>query len=218
MGGLKGIANHTRKESWSCRLRNKRMAPLLPYTQRALRVVDLGGAPNFWAMLPAVYRETWSVTTVNLSRQMDAPGVAQIVGDATTFTDFKDCDLIFSNSMIEHVGGWAARRRLADNILASGKSYFLQTPNFWFPIEPHFLFPYFQLLPRPLQTWLLRNFDIGWSKRMAYDEAHDTLDFTELLTRRDMKALFPKAQLIDEKIAGLTKSFVAVDLSALDAK
>ena len=194
------------------------MRPLLPYASRSLRVVDLGGSPHFWQIISRQFHKNWTITTVNLTRQAEADFKIcnQIVGDATRFTDFSGYDLIFSNSMIEHVGGWAAKRRLAKNILASGKPYFVQTPNFWFPIEPHFLFPYFQILPNSFQTWLLCNFNIGWFKRMTYDEAKEVLDYTVLLNRRDMRELFPAARIISERVLGLPKSFVALDLADLE--
>lgn len=48
-------------------------------------------------------------------------------------------DAVFSNSVIEHVGDYEAQRQMANEIMRVGKRYFVQTPNFYFPIEPHIL-------------------------------------------------------------------------------
>jgi Methyltransferase domain len=48
------------------------------------------------------------------------------------------------------------------------KRYFVQTPNRYFPIEPHFLFSGFQFLPLPVKRWLLMLFSLG--------SAHDDLE------------------------------------------
>jgi hypothetical protein len=63
-------------------------------------------------------------------------------------------DIVFSNSVIEHVGTWEDQHAFARETARVGKRYWIQTPNKHFPIEPHMNFPYFQFLPRALQERL----------------------------------------------------------------
>ena len=119
-------------------------------------------------------------------------------------------DVVFSNSVIEHVGGPNEQRRMAEEIRRVGKRYFVQTPNRNFPIEPHFLFPFYQFLPNTLQVWLLRSFDLGWFRRTPDPaRARRAISGIRLLGYREVSRLFPEAEIYEEKFLGLTKSFVA---------
>lgn len=77
----------------------------------------------------------------------------------------EEFDVVFSNSVIEHLGEYPQQRRMADEVRRAGKRYFLQTPNRYFPLEPHFFFPFFQFLPVSVRVWLLSRFHLGWHKR-----------------------------------------------------
>ena len=85
-----------------------------------------------------------------------------------------------------------------------GRRYFVQTPNRSFPIEPHYLFPFFQFLPHALQHWLHTHFDIGTFKRT------DPFGTIRLLTRRELRQLFPEANLVPERVGPFVKSWYAV--------
>ena len=79
-----------------------------------------------------------------------------IIGDARNMKMFRDkkFDLVFSNSVIEHVGDYFQQQRMAEEIYRVGNCYFVQTPNRYFPIEPHFLFPFFNFLPMKIKVFL----------------------------------------------------------------
>jgi hypothetical protein len=135
------------------------------------------------------------------------------MGDARAMPQFaaKSFDVVFSNSVIEHVGDYANQRRMADEIRRVGQRYFVQTPNKRFPIEPHFLVPWFQYLPTGTRSWLLSRFDVGWYRRMPdRAAARAEIESIQLLTRKRFSDLFPGATIRDEKFVGLTKSFVAI--------
>ena len=215
--GLAALADNSRRDSLSCRYRSRRMAPLLPFREQPLRVLDIGGTAAFWRNLEEAFHQKWRITLLNLSPAAPEEGFEIRTGDATRMTaaDLAGYDLIFSNSVIEHLGSWAAKRRLAEAILGSGLAYFVQTPNYWFPMEPHWLIPGFQYLPRRVQRMLLlKGFSIR-VKNASIDEAEALLDEIQLLTRRDVLGFFPGASLLEERFYGLTKSFVAHDPRAL---
>ena len=118
-----------------------------------------------------------------------------IVGDAKSlpFPD-KSFDIVFSNSVLEHVGDFEQQKLMANEIRRVGKRYFVQVPNKHFPIEPHYFIPFLQYLPRKLQKWITRLF---------FRESEDIY----LPTKKQLKLLFPDAEIISEKFLLFTKSF-----------
>jgi hypothetical protein len=120
----------------------------------------------------------------------------------------KQFDVVFSNSVIEHVGDFADQRRMADEVQRVGRRYYVQTPNRYFPMEPHFLFPLFGVLPIPVRAFLLRHLSLGWYTKIGdRAESFRVARSIRLLTRRELLSLFPGAQLVRERVAGLTKSY-----------
>jgi 2-polyprenyl-3-methyl-5-hydroxy-6-metoxy-1,4-benzoquinol methylase len=121
----------------------------------------------------------------------------------------KEFDFVFSNSVIEHVGSYADQSRMAKEIERVGKRYFVQTPNFYFPIEPHFVFPAFHWLPITIRVWLITHFNLGWySKFSDVQSASAEVRSIRLLKKREFVRLFPDSKLFEERFFGLTKSFV----------
>ena len=131
------------------------------------------------------------------------PNVTMQRGDATDlpFED-RSFPVAFSNSVIEHIpkhlqGKFASEiRRVADR-------YFVQTPNRWFPIEPHYQVPLFQFLPYRVQRFLNRHLTLGWREKGHWEAVN-------LLSARDLRRLFPDAEIRRERMFGLTKSLMAV--------
>lgn len=68
-------------------------------------------------------------------------------GDATNLSQYSDksFDIVFSNSVIEHLYTKENQISMAKEVNRVGKNYFIQTPNYWFPIEPHWVFPSFSI-------------------------------------------------------------------------
>ncbi|MCR4339800.1 MAG: class I SAM-dependent methyltransferase [Gemmatimonadaceae bacterium] len=163
--------------------------------------------------MPAFGSDRLRVTIVNLERQpVDGTNMESVVGDATNLTQFDDgeFDVVFSNSVIEHLRTFEAQLRMADEVRRVGKRYFVQTPNLYFPIEPHFLVPGFQFLPLDLRARLLSRFDLGWYKRIPdLDRARAEVESVRLLSRGDLRRLFPEARIYEERFGGMVKSFVA---------
>ena len=120
-------------------------------------------------------------------------------------------DLIHSNSVLEHVGDWSKMMRFAKNITSFHGGYFVQTPNFWFPIEPHAMTPVIHWLPKPLRVWLVSLRSLGcWPRGKTVSESVTIVESARLLSRSMVKELFADSVIHAERVAGLTKSFYAV--------
>jgi hypothetical protein len=92
-----------------------------------------------------------------------------------------------------------------------GRSYYVQTPAFWFPIEPHFGMPVFHWLPESTRTaWLMRRSVGHFPKTESLDMAMRFVQSHRLLDRKQVQHLFPEAEIVSEKLLGLTKSYMAI--------
>jgi SAM-dependent methyltransferase len=137
------------------------------------------------------------------SEWLSASNVDVRVGDGTKL-DFSDDEFgaVFSSSTIEHVPK-RLQAAFAAEIRRVGRRYFVQTPNRYFPIEPHYQFPFFQFLPERVQRALNNRFSLGWREKGHWEEVN-------LLSARQLRKLFPDAEIHRERVLGLTKSLMAV--------
>lgn len=134
---------------------------------------------------------------------IERPNVTQVQGDGTRLP-FGDHEfaVAFSNSVIEHVP-MELQAAFAGEIRRVSRRYYVQTPNRWFPIEPHYQFPLFQFLPERTRRLLNRHFTLGFQPKGYWEPI-------ELLSARDMRRLFPDAVIHRERLLGVTKSLMAV--------
>lgn len=108
------------------------------------------------------------------------PQIAYVQGDACALPFEEGAfDVVFSNAVIEHVGGRDRQRRLVSEALRVGRRVFVTTPNRRFPVEVHTRLPLVHWLPDPLSHPIYR--------ALGKTEATDV----KLLTRRSLAALFP---------------------------
>ena len=212
---FKRLADNRQDDSYATAMRRRRFQfflDLLDSVPRPLTILDVGGTQDFWERMGFTDEPGVAFTVLNLDPQtVKHPRFQSVVGDATNLSAFASdsFDVVFSNSVIEHVGNLDSQRRMAREVERVGRRYFLQTPNYHFPIEPHFLFPGFQWLPLEARAWLLSRFDLGWHKRAPSREAaRQEAASVTLLKKRELLSLFPNANLYCEKVFGLTKSFV----------
>jgi SAM-dependent methyltransferase len=216
------LVNANNKQSTSNHLRRQRFSILLDMLKdlpRPVKILDIGGEQKYWNMMlgGSSLLEELEITLVNVKAQsVSLPNFTAIAGDARSLPQFADrqFDIVFSNSTIEHVGNFEDRQQMANEVKRLGKRYYLQTPNRYFPIEPHFVFPFFQFLPIPLRVWLLKNFELGtYPKIKDTQEALEAVREINLITKKELRYLFPEARFFDEKYFGLVKSFVAYSKS-----
>lgn len=182
----------------------------------ACAILDLGGRPDYWRTFDREFLTACQVriTTINLEPQapVDDPLFDQRTGDALALA-FEDqaFDLCHSNSVIEHVGDWGAMERFAAETRRLAPRYYVQTPYFWFPIEPHFSAPLFHWAPEPVRARQLMRRDHGFMPRTDdYAAAMRAVQHARLLDKAMMRQLFPDARLVEEKVLGLTKSLMAI--------
>jgi SAM-dependent methyltransferase len=157
------------------------------------RIVDLGCGPlGLRAFAPDL-----DVTGVDVRDRPDYPGPF-VRADATQRLPFADgaFDLAYSNSLIEHLPP-GARPAFAAEVRRVARGWWVQTPAFSFPVEPHALLPLAHWLPPgPRRRY--------WRLGVA-GEWEDIA----LLRRRELAALFGDP-VIAERVGPLVKSWIAV--------
>lgn len=216
-----GLFSYTNPDSLVNRLREKRMGHLLKLLKTPLgrggktRILDIGGTTGFWKNLGGLPPESHDVVLLNLEQEPvdeSLPNFSSVSGNALQlpFGD-QSFDIVFSNSVIEHVGSRENQRKMAAEIRRVGRRYIIQTPGFWFPLEPHARLPLFQFLPRSVRAFLIFHGHIHYfPKAPTYRECLAVSDSTILLTRADMCRLFPEARIMTERLLGLPKSYIAL--------
>ena len=108
------------------------------------------------------------------------PGIRYVQGDACAlpFGD-GEFDVVFSNAVIEHVGGRERQQRLVSEALRVGRRVFITTPNRRFPLEVHTRLPFVHWFPDGFAHRIYRAVGKGFA-----EEIH-------LLSKGAFESLFP---------------------------
>jgi hypothetical protein len=181
----------------------------------SMSVIDLGGRAEAWLRAPV---RPAQVHVVNLEV---SPGETPswIRADQAnacnlpTHISSGRYDLVYSNSVIEHVGGHLQRMRFAEAVHKLADRHWVQTPYRYFPIEPHWLFPGFQFLPLAMRAEVASRWPLVHTKPGSRDEGLHAVISVELLGRTEMAFYFPGSTLRPERMMGLTKSLIATKTS-----
>jgi SAM-dependent methyltransferase len=136
------------------------------------------------------------ITGVDLVHRPDYAGPF-VVADATEALPFdeNEFDLAYCNSVIEHIAP-SKRTAFAAEIRRVARGWFVQTPAFSFPIEPHALLPGAHWVPVGIRPYYWR---FG---------ATDEWEEISLLRRSEMESLF--GPVLPERFGPLVKSWVCV--------
>jgi hypothetical protein len=177
-----------------------------------MSIIDLGGSVESWRRAPV---RPARVHVVNLEEQPgDVPEWAEVdYGDACVLPDrirTRRYDLVFSNSVIEHVGGHERRERFAEAVRSLADSYWVQTPYRYFPIEPHYVAPGMQFAPIALRRRIAHRWPLSHTPPKTREDALEAILWVELLDRTQMRHYFPDAHLHSERFLGMTKSLIAI--------
>jgi ubiquinone/menaquinone biosynthesis C-methylase UbiE len=182
-------------------------------------ILDVGGTYNFWHVWRSEFDwERTQVTCINLDpghleEGKEVSRVRMLCGNACDLAGIRDkeFDIAFSNSVIEHVGMWRNMQQMAAEVKRVASRYMVQTPNFWFPVEPHARTPFLHWLPEPVSYRIVMKRKCGfWRKHETVTGAVETVQSAKLIDARQMKELFGDAQIVKEKFFGLTKSLIAI--------
>jgi SAM-dependent methyltransferase len=178
----------------AARTRARRHARFFALTQLAprARVLDLGcGSIGLRAREPGL-----DITGVDLLERPDYPGPF-VRADATVGLPFgtEEFDLVYCSSVVEHVPP-SRRAVFAQEIRRVGRGWFVQTPAWSFPLEPHSLLPGAHWLPVGLRRPYWRLGAAGEWEEIS------------LLRRSEMEELFGPA--LPERFGPLVKSWVSV--------
>jgi len=214
------------RSSAGCRSRRGRLFIDRLQPSAADKILDLGGGRGGYMGEILPYRD--NVTIADVDPEM-LRGAAERYGFDTVRLDGSEkfpipdqrYDVVFCSSVIEHVTGpkeivfdllddarfaasaRAAQANFAGEVRRIAKRYFVQTPYKYFPVESHSFLPFVVvLLPRRWQVRLLAFFGRHWIKAVRPD--------FRLLTIREMRTLFPDAEIVLERYCGFVKSIVAI--------
>jgi SAM-dependent methyltransferase len=186
------------------RFRPRRMQKMAALSRMTtdMTVLDVGGSELNWGYSPV--RPKLILLNVEPSDEAVGP---QVVADGCRLPFASNqFHFVFSNSVIEHVNDHEA---FAQEVARVGRKFYVQTPNKWFPIEPHLLAPFIHWFPLAWQRRLVRRFT-GWGliAKPSKQEIEAFLQSTHLLGVRELRTLFPGATLEKERVLGLTKSII----------
>jgi hypothetical protein len=210
--------------SLSMRLRSRRMQPLLAMIEEVhgryghVTIIDVGGNRQYWSLLPTEMFEQKriSVAVVNPDKSQlgeEEPHFSFVQGDGCDLSMFNASafHIAHSNSVLEHVGGWNRMRRFAGEISRVAERYLVQTPHYWFPLEPHCFFPFFHWLPRSWRVALVIKFQLGhWPRQKTKEAAMCLVESARLLDKKKFAALFPQAEIRTERLILIPKSLLAI--------
>jgi len=133
-------------------------------------------------------------------RHYPQPQYVQFDGCALPFPD-QSFDLVFSNAVIEHILGPGRQQQFAREVMRVGKSWFVTTPNFWYPFETHHHLPFFQFLPRPLQ--------MRYNRALGTHIPKGTVQELGLLSARQLRRLFPTSRIARVRVTFWPETLVA---------
>jgi hypothetical protein len=169
-----------------------------------LRVLDLGGTSWIWADFDIPL----NITFINLQHADRSPKEHPLhtftfeIGDACNLEKFADksFDVVFSNSVIEHVGDGAKRKAFAAEARRLANAYWIQTPAKSFPIEAHCGMPFWWYYSEPWRKYFIEKWKVKlplWTQMV---------EETTYVSENELNDLFDGSLSYSERYCGLLKS------------
>lgn len=174
-------------------------------------ILDVGGGQSNWQFI----KTRPKIIILNIEKPSDYIDSEQfefVKGDATNllYPD-KSLDIVYSNSVIEHLFTKENQIKMAKEILRVGKRIYVQTPAKEFFVEPHLITPFIHWLPIKVQEKLMRNFTIwGLITRPGKEYIDNFLKERRLLSKKEFAELFPDCEIKIERFLLMPKSYIAI--------
>ena len=170
---------------------------------RDIHILDVGGRADYWENVGLQHVagvEILNYDAAELDRKAPKDIFVSRIGDARNLAGYADqsVDLVHSNSVIEHVGSWGDMAAMAREALRVGRSGWIQTPAWEFPIEPHFRAPFLHWFGQPMRRrmmWMSARY-----RPLSLAERRHHIDRINLLSRAEVKALFPGCSIMTERV------------------
>lgn len=203
---------------WFRRRRAQILVKVFPYLG-TYNVCDLGGSKHFWRSLSDDVRPR-SVDVLNVKQSaIDEGGVTSLAEAGCFHFEVYDgryiprpdqhYDLLLSNSVLEHVAP-SDRRHLVSEMNRVAARLFVQTPAKLFPVDPHFLMPLVHWAPRSVGRRLAAVSPWRVLSGSSRAEAEAYFDTTDLLSKRQLRQLFPQGRIHVERFLGCPKSYLVI--------
>lgn len=191
--------------------RKKRMARFIStfLPKESDEILDIGGTAFNWTLINYKY----PITLLNLDVPDNASELPEnytcVAGDGTAL-EYADNSfaIVFSNSVIEHVGTYEKQMAFAKEACRVGKKIWIQTPAKCFFFEPHYLMAFVHWFPKKCQKKMLRFSGRALLSKFPQEEIDDLVDYTRLLSFAECQELFPNCSIHKEKILFFTKSYI----------
>ena len=219
------INTYLKPSSIGSRFRKRRLAPLVELIIKiykgkgTVEILDVGGRETYWKALERsiLIENHVKITILNLPSDLNGDEnefFTYATGDACDLSNYPDnsFDIVHSNSVIEHVGNWKNIKAFAFETRRLAPNLFIQTPNYWFPVEPHFMKIAHHWLPKSLRASMWMQFKMGERGRAKdIDEAMQKIDEEPYLLDLNMFSfLFPDCRIMKERFLFITKSMIAL--------
>ena len=138
MSRISPLFDYTKQDSLVNRLRRRRADQFKELLSRInknapVRILDIGATIHFWNTVGRPNPELIKITLLNLARDHNmaaTPGFHYLIGDAALLPFQTNAfDVVFSNSVIEHMGSPDRQRAMAKEVQRVGRRYYIQTPS-----------------------------------------------------------------------------------------
>jgi len=224
------LRDYSNPSSLGSKFRRKRFKAIETLVKKVLNkkdscsILDVGGTAEYWNLMSPELLKKCNICVLNLheAKGLDPHANTPSLG-TFKFCNGDGCDLIeindkqfdiaHSNSVIEHVGQFSNMQRFCDELTRVGQYYYLQTPNIWFPVEPHYGVPFIHWIPTPLRARLMVKWNIGFHKKfISISAAYEYAESINLIDCKALENLISGGYIKKEKFFFLPKSLIAISI------